>query len=473
VTILLTTALGIGLYLIASTKIIAEDGVTFIQYAKGMTVNATETMIRQDQHPGYPALIVVGYKLISIFVNGATTSTWIYAGQGMTLLFRVFSIIVFYFLADYFLKDRRKAFIAALIVLFLPDPAHFGSDCLSDWPHLFFLLLSFSFLVKAAKNNRIILFCFSGITSGIGYLIRPECAQVIPIGAAWLAFQFFYPKRSLSIPKIFTGVVLMLAGFAIFAGPYMHLKGALLPKKHIGTFTSITDHHTNKKTSKPTTASPKLDRYWKALGKLCDNTARTFMYFFLPAVVIGLAVWLKKNSICNSDKFLITAALLLNFAILFWLYNKHHYMSIRHTMPMLIITALFIPIGFEKIMVWLSGKRFQKELLFKNTVIITLMGLAICSVRLFRPIHWDKGLYIEAANWIKENTAAGEEISSFDSRIAFYADRKCSLNGSYQVIKLKSSDISKIDNAVKTFSSSTCKYKLVIKKHHESNAKLL
>ena len=67
--ILLTIALGIGIYLIATTVVIAKDGVVFIEYAKNLEIDHTQTIRQEDDHPGYPAMILGVHKTVRLFAE--------------------------------------------------------------------------------------------------------------------------------------------------------------------------------------------------------------------------------------------------------------------------------------------------------------------------------------------------------------------------------------------------------------------
>ena len=445
----------IGLYHIFTAVMIAKDGVTFIHYAQHISVDAKKPMLENDQHPGFPVMIAVCQRITSKIFDDNSTSSWIYSGQAVALLFRLLGIAVFYSLAFNLLKDKFKSFIATLILIFLPELAHYGSDCLSDWPHLFFLLAAYMFAMIGATKKRVRFFALAGLTAGAGYLIRPECAQVIAVSGLWLVMQFFYSKREIPISKIIFAGLAMVVGFAIFAGPYMHFKGAIFPKKHVGEFAVKVDNAQYHASIAP-------EKIAKATKKFIDNSARTYMYYFLPSAVIGLVIWMRSRNKADSDRFIIGAALFLNIAILFWLYSKYEYMSIRHTMPIFVIVALFIPLGIERIAYWTSKTKPSVDDISKGIVIITLIGISICSIRLFRPVHVEKKLYLEAAKWLADNTSSDASVCVEDSRISFYANRKEAKDGDYKVIKVRDGKPKPTEKPIVTFTSDDYDYEMLI-----------
>ena len=220
----------------------------------------------------------------------------------------------------------------------------------------------------------------------------------------------------------------------------MYFKGAVFPKKHVGEFQTSATHEFMESDQAYQTAKAEIvpAKIVKAANKLLDNTLRTYMYYFTPAVLIGLFVWLRQDNQQNSSKFILKSALLINLAVLFWLFYTYKYISIRHSLPILLLIAIFTPLGIESIINYIYRNHSQQsKQLKKATVVFILIGITICSVRLFRPLHWDKKHYLQAADWIRLNTPEDAKISSFDDRITFYANRQHSDKGVYKVVKTK------------------------------------
>ena len=435
--ILLTVALCVGLYLIVTTAIIAKDGITFIEYAQRLNAAPAETMVNEFQHPGYPWLILVAHKVAFSLRGNTSLLSWIYCGQAVALIFRLFALTALFFIGKR-LFGGRLSFWGVLILILLPEPAEYGSDALSDWPSLFFLLAGILFLFEGAANKRWWMFGFSGLAGGMGYLIRPECAQLIVLGVLWLGLQFLWPKSEMSRGKIVYASILMLLGFLAVAGPYMKLKGAVFPKKNIGQFSRNTSpqesHAENHHMAQSVIFVSKISslNVAKAFRKLVSNVGETLMWIFLPAMLIGMRTWFKKQRGSRPEGFFIIALILLNIPVMVWLYCRHGYMSDRHTLPLLIIPILYIPVGLQELAIWLQ-KRFPRKSQASATenriesfwfLLLLLMGVSICIPKLLRPIRSEKQGYRSAAEWLKANTDGGDIIAVPDKRIHYYAERK-------------------------------------------------
>jgi 4-amino-4-deoxy-L-arabinose transferase-like glycosyltransferase len=110
----------------------------------------------------------------------------------------VLALIPLYFLGRLFVGPRQ-GFFAILILVFLPYPAEFGSDVIRDWPHILFLATGFLLLVLGGRRGKWWLLGFVGLAAGMGYMIRPECAQLVVYGLLWLLARLLRPKPEMPI----------------------------------------------------------------------------------------------------------------------------------------------------------------------------------------------------------------------------------------------------------------------------------
>lgn len=427
--ILLAVALGVGVYLISTTSIIAKDGVTFIKYAKGLETSPIETMKSNYQHPGYPFLISVAHKIAEAGHKGSSTQSWIYSAQAVTLISRLLAVVLLYFVGKKIVGERFS-FWAILILILLPDVADYGSDATSDWPHLFFLSAGFSLLIWAATSAKWWLFGFAGLAAGMGYLIRPECVQVVVFGTLWLGLQVFYSRRTISKRKAVFAFALLLVGFLITAGPYMKLKGAVFPKKQLVQLvphtqsSEVYEQRIQICSSSVYTASSVALDIVGALGKLVERVSETLMWFFVPALLIGAYKGFRKRNWREPEKFFVIALIALNVLIMILLHRKFGYMSRRHILPLVVFTIFYVPIGLEALAFWLDEKFSKKSNTDFWFVVLVVTGIAICTPKLLRPIRAEKQSYLEAARWLAKNTNEKDLIAVPDNRIGFYSGRQ-------------------------------------------------
>ena len=410
--ILLAIALCIGIYLISTTVIISRDGVLFIEYAKSFGSTPVETMLGSDHHPGYPVMILAAHKMAGLFAENGPVFGWIYSAQSVALVFRLLAVGVLYFIGKD-LVGPRFSFWGVLIIVLLPKSAEYGSDALSDWPHFFFLATGFFLLLRGATHRKLVLFALAGIAAGLGYLVRPECGQLLIYGFLWLGLQFF-AKRTWARSESAFAAVLLVLGFLMVAGPYMRLKASPLPKKSI----SIHD-----------VADFRGSSTAEALVKLGGNIGDTLEWFFVPAWIIGLYGYFRKTSLYKAQQFLVIVFVVLNVALMIWLYTKHSYMDKRHTLPIVLFTIYYIPMGIEALASWLQNIKSKtgkwatrnKDLVFS---VLMAIGIAVCIPQLLKPLNQKKLFLRKAAQWLRKNTDKDDLIAVSHPRIVFYAQRR-------------------------------------------------
>ena len=432
--ILLVIALGIGVYLVATTVVIAKDGVFYIEQAERFS-SEPQNVIKG--HPfGYPFLIFAAHKLAGSLSGGSSLFTWIYSAQSITLLCRLLALIPLYFIGK-LLVGGGRSFQAILILIILPYPAEFASDVLREWPHILFLASGFLLLIWGAKHGKCWLFAATGFVAGLGHIIRPECAQLLIYGALWIFIRLFSPKPSMSRPKLLCALSVLLIGFAIPAAPYMTARGKLLPDK-LKALISSADHHESEEIQQPETnsgnniytASGMPGKIAKAIGELAGAMSENLLYFFVPALLIGIYFrFRKKSSATEIERFFVPAFAALNVVMLIMLYYSWGYISRRHSFPLVAFTIFYVPIGLEVSAGWLAN-RFSKSPPASDRdcrrwfFILLITGTAICMPKLLMFSNSDKQGYRTAAAWLKENTAPEDLIAVPDSRITFYAERK-------------------------------------------------
>lgn len=431
--ILLAVGAVIGVYLISTTTVIAKDGVGFIEYAKQLRAAPINTMARKYQHPGYPLLILLAHKIASVLREGMSIWSWIYCAQGVALTFRLLAIAVLYFIGRD-LVGAEHSFWGVLILVFLPKPAEYGSDALSDWPHIFFLAVGVWLLMRAA-NRKWWLFGFAGLAGGVGYLIRPECAQVVVFGFFWLGLQLLWSKRTMCKREALCAMTLLLVGFLLTAAPYMKLKGAVFPKKQLvsGFRTGeICEQSVQIHSNSPAVAGFASSKIARGFGKLVERVGDTLMWFFVPALLLGIYGRFRKCDWQRPEKFFIIALVVLNVPLMVLLYRKYDYMSRRHTLPLVIFTIFYASAGLQAMGAWLHdklSKEVEKPSKIKTSeatwfLVLLAIGIFICVPKLLTPTRTTKRSFRDVAQWLAAHTDTKDIIAVPDIRISFYAQRK-------------------------------------------------
>lgn len=440
IAILLVVALVIGIYLIATAVLIAKDGVSYINYAKGLAVAPLKIICDcsgyapHEYTPGYPFLILVAHKVASLFSEGSSILTWIYSAQATALFCRVLALIPLYFIGKE-LVGGKLSFWAILILVLLPYPARFGSDALRDWPHLLFLATGFLLLFLAARYGKWLMFAVVGLVAGFGYMIRPMCAQLLVYGVLWLIFSIFASKceRTMSRAKLVGGLALLVIGFAVVVVPYMKIKGEILParlRQFMEIFSCSIHSGIQEQSGSNCAAELMPADIAKAFGKLISSISENLMYYFVPALFIGMYYYFRKRPKGELTIF-ITTFLLVNIIVAAARYCISPQLSKRYILPLITFIVFFVPAGLQIIGGWMDeilcktiyrgepSRKGARQWFF----ILLIIGLGICVPKLFRPLRVEKKGYRLAAEWLKDNSAEEDVIVVPDKRIGFYAGR--------------------------------------------------
>ncbi len=434
IAILLALALVIGTYLIATTVLIARDGVFYIEQARKFSSDRLGVI--KAHQPGYPFLIFAAHKFAVLFTGPSSVYSWIYSAQGATLLCRLLAIVPLYFVGKLFV-GAGKSFWAVLILIMLPYPAKFGSDVVRDWPHILFLAWGFVFLIWGAKQGKWWLFGLAGLAAGLGHMVRLECAQVVVYGILWLSIRLLLPKHNMSRPKLIQALLVLLIGFAVFAEPYVKLSGKSLSLK----VKELIDPSSRSPSAK--IQNPDIDNTGgiyvgaslpggaaRAFGKLIKEIDDDLFHFFTPALVIGLYFRFRRGSAATDvERFFIPVFIMLNAAMLMLLYSKFRYVSRRHSLPLVAFLVFYVPDGLQMLGDWLGGRVFKGWAIAKKHpqiwfFVVLAVGLIICLPKLVRPMRIDKQGYRDAAKWLEENSGENDLIAVPCLRISHYAARR-------------------------------------------------
>jgi len=441
--ILISIALAIGIYLIATTVFIAKDGVSYIRQAEEFS--RTPAAVFKNSHSfGYVFLIFVIHRFVSLFADCSSVYIWIYSAQSATLLLRTLALIWLYFIGK-FLVGRKTSFWAILILVILPFPARFGSDTVRVWPYILFLAAGFWFLLWGAKENKWWMFGAAGLAAGAGQTIRPECFQLVLYGLLWLSIKLLLPKSQTDGRKAVCAALLaLIIGFAIPAAPYIKARGTIAQGKLKRLFSNSTPDKLQKAQEYDTAdrkhiylSSNLPVNITKSIGKLVEETNDNLFYFFLPAFLIGIYHRFRKGpSLTIIERFFIPAFAFFNVVMLTALYCKFDHISRRHCLPLVALLIFYVPTGLQVIANWLD-KNFSRAQAANNTpmwfFILLITGIIICSFKLLHPLRTDKQGYRDAANWLRKNTGPKNTIVAADERICLYAERQALIYSSEQL----------------------------------------
>ena len=423
-TILTVLCVGVGIYKIATLACVSRDSVTFMQFAENLKTHSGAAIQSSDQHPGYPAIILASEWVLGKLGYDPTLGRRIIAAQTSTLACRTIAICFLFFIFCFFGK-RRTALAGTALALLIPVYANNGSEVLSDWPNLMLMSAALFFCLRGLRMKMVMDFVAAGVASGLAYWIRPEGAVFVVIMGFYTLICLFGQKTDRAKLCLCCGVMVLSA--AVIAGPYMQYKGALFPKKKVGTFISVSNGLSE--TTAKTIQNPPLQanvaaaagavKPVKAVLHFVEKLFNTIFLLSVPLLGVILYKMKQFRRLSPQDQFLCLF-IGLWLGLMIWLYCRHGYMSHRHIMPLVIFGFAWIVKGLHGTALVLGSKRHQ---LHRNTGILIAVCAAVFVPKLVRPAHADKAAYRQAGLWLNENTPADATLAVFDNRVGFYAER--------------------------------------------------
>ncbi|AQT69612.1 putative membrane protein [Anaerohalosphaera lusitana] len=460
ITILICVALAIGLYLIATTVVIAKDGVGYIEDAKDLA--ATGSLGSRVYGPGYPYMISAWYRVLGFVVMPDSLVGWTTAAQSVTLLCKIAAIIPLYFVGK-LVVGAGKSFWAVLILLILPAPAKYGSDVLREWPYILFLGLGLLLLMLGSRRQNIWAFAGAGICAGVGQMIRPEAVLLMLVVGGWAVAVFAGLNQGTGKGKTALMALAALAGFAIPSIFYVKVGGDLVAPQLRGLFAVCQMNRNLSHVSGhlqwvcAQTQTGVLESSWEVL----EVIGQTVNYVFVVPLLLGAAKSFRRGKdLLRDEWFFIWCLMGIYFGMLVLLHVTHGYVSSRHCLPMIAFAVFFVPVGGIDIAKWLHSKlNFASVRMY--ALFLLAAAIAVCLPRLFRPINFDKQQFLQAAEWLDENCPEDALIGVLDARLGFYSSRQWEVfvrdvpsDADYVAIEAKDYDRMENPSArrVKTFS---------------------
>jgi hypothetical protein len=223
--ILAGLCLPIGIHQIRKSALINPDGVLYIDL--GQKLPEDYVGVARRYPPGYPLILWAAHAAASRAMGPDVPMLWLYSALGVTLLCRMLALIPLYFLGKLFV-GAVHSFWALLILIFLPYPAQYAADLLREWPYVLFLGMGFWLLCWSLRRRQWWVFALVGLDAGLGYLIRPECSQLVLYALFGLTAVGLVEKRIRPWTLSSAGL-LAVAGFLVPVALHARAVGSIAP----------------------------------------------------------------------------------------------------------------------------------------------------------------------------------------------------------------------------------------------------
>lgn len=231
---LLVLALVWRLLLAFWLPILSRDGALFCWYAQELGEAGTAYLQSEQaqQHPLYPALILIVKRGLMLVGVADSPLLWQFAGQTVSwlsgvvvvwLMVRVTSLIARQLGLQH--TASTVGLTAGVLTAWLPMHVHLSVDVLSDELHLALYLLGIDQMLRLRDWPSAI---GVGFAAGLAFLVRPEGGAIaLGAGSTLLGLRAVLGWRGL----LFRGA-LLAASLLLCLAPYWFLTGALSTKKN-------------------------------------------------------------------------------------------------------------------------------------------------------------------------------------------------------------------------------------------------
>lgn len=440
---------------------LSRDGSLFCWFARDLgehglrVVREGGRIERYDQHPLFPAAILLTQRILRAGGAADTPRAWQYAGQIVAWLSGMGVIVLTAALAARLARelrpDRNPASVGAwalALAALLPLNNELSADVMSDPMHLLLYLAGVYRLVDLRTWGGA-LGC--GLFSGLAFLTRPEGAVVCLSAGLLLALRLRHRPR---LEPVRLGV-LVAVGFLACAVPYWLVLGGLSPKaskEPAERFVPTTDRQLEgsdghpapqsdgwywqlvRRTSSVGDAEPgpqpalaalvrREVEWWLAAPVAAYETARAGRVV-VPLLAIP-ALWSLRRRVLEEPLAGPLMCAAIHFTLTAVLVSRHGYLNPRHT---LVVVALLIPPAAGTIAEAIERARPRGRVALRAAtalVVALLLPLAYYARRVPNGID---GYIAAAARQLHEiDPSASERVlmgGASERRIAFYADMR-------------------------------------------------
>lgn len=211
-------ALALQLIILLRSPIVADDGVTFVSFAWKLDQFA-EAVRTHSQHPGYPALIWISAKVASQCSQAFSHEDWVLTARVIAMLAGVLTVPVIWSLTrrQY---GTRAAHVSAFLFAAWPLFRRNAADALSDTPHLLVYLCAAWCVCVGFENRKARWFLAAGLFSGLAFWIRPEGLSVALVGCVFLLVGSAWRNEN-HVRRCAHCAPLLLSAALLVAAPYV------------------------------------------------------------------------------------------------------------------------------------------------------------------------------------------------------------------------------------------------------------
>ena len=445
-TILIVLAGAVRFWLMGHTAVAARDSIGFIRYALKLESEPWTQVIRtSEQHPGYPAALLVTSWPVRHWMGGTNASSMQVSAQLATTLAGILLIFPLYFLGCE-LFNPRIAFWGTAIFQCLPATARSTADGLSEGVYFLFAVTAIWLAARAMRTNSLTSFVLCGLACGCAYLTRPEGALIlIAAGFVLLCMQFIPSQRRSWSRLALSGCCLCLA--ALLAGsPYFlvigkftnkptpndvirgELKGRS-PNGDLGLLKIAIPP--NRFPAAAGTIAPLFAIYappgmqgrktW-AIKAVFTEIIQAYEYLLIFAFLLGLCIF-RKSLLVSPGAWTLAVMFVLQALILWRMAIVMGYVSERHVVMLVLCGVFTVAAALD----WLGAKLAASRINFMHVRWLAIAPLVICTFcwlpATLKTLHANRAGHKAAGIWLASHATADDTLVDPFCWAHYYAGR--------------------------------------------------
>lgn len=436
------------------TPTISADGIIFINIARRLPENPRETFRLQDQHPGYPAMLLGATRLLQRLGYRGDPDVWMLGGLLVSAVCGVLCVGAVWLLTRT-IFDAQAANVAALVFAVLPVPVWNAADAHSDSPHLLFYLTAAWLASVGMVRGRLGPLAAAGGASAIAYWIRPEGLEVFLIAQACILWQAFraswtWGRLGLASACLAGAALLIAAPYPILAGKFTSKQLPFAKLHPVKTYISQVATEPmppgSSPASSPAAASPQaapetaappsmadasppaestkryrpalvLKLVGKGLGSFVNSFCQGLKFVFIPFYLLGNLALLRRRHESLHIAFLALLGL-THFAALMGVFLLSGYIAHRHLLPVIGLTMPLVGLGLATAGEYLAA-RLPSQPKYAVWAMLAVVSVAVLPYTL-RATNREFLPVIAASRWVQEHAAPGTGVVSNSPYVAFY-----------------------------------------------------
>lgn len=419
---------------VARSPIVAKDTTGFIRIAQELTADPINTFRVEDQHPGYPAMVLAAYRVVEACGYDRPFDAWILASRLASNVCGLLSVVFLWLFARR-LYDEPVANITALLGAAWPLMRTNAADGLSDTPHLMLYLAAAWLAVEGLSRGRVLLLATAAALSGLAYWVRPEGVLVGLAIAAALAISLVFRQRVMSRTRTIAGLTLVCLTLAVVTGPYVLFAGKITSKK-TPLSAPPTEHAVAMATTEPTAgiiaepgphaARPELSRPLAAAraaasGALELGRELAYGLCYLGLLPLGLGTFAASRPRPRPGTVAWHLVLLAAQAsLLVLLFCLAGYISHRHLLPLVTLMLPTVAAGVGMFAERLASRVPALAAPRRAQVIVVGVLVIAMSPKCARPLHQIYAPIVEAADWVRQHAQPGDGVLATSGYVRFY-----------------------------------------------------